>query len=132
MNQSIFVPPWERNDFWPRLWLLFSSFVFTPKKRGKKKRRINSKNRYQKLPFLLDPLGVEKLFEIFKIITFWNFFIFLGELTADQESHKNIHKLHKKRKRTGVRRKKSEKIRFHPVHVDNRTIVAVTFTKADK
>ena len=61
-----------------------------------------------------------------------NIFIFLGELTADQEPHKNIHKLHKKRKRTGVRRKKSEKIRFHPVHVDNRTIVAVTFTKADK
>ena len=38
----------ERHDFWPRLCLLFSSFLFPPKKRGKKKRTINSKNSDQK------------------------------------------------------------------------------------
>ena len=31
----------KRHDFWPRLRLFFSPFHFPPKKRGKKKRRIN-------------------------------------------------------------------------------------------
>ena len=34
----------ERHDFWPWLWLFFSPFLFPSKKRGKKKRRMNSKN----------------------------------------------------------------------------------------
>ena len=34
----------ERHDLKSRLWLFFSPFFFPPKKRGKKKRRINSKN----------------------------------------------------------------------------------------
>ena len=34
----------ERHDFWPRLWLFFSTFLFLPKKTEKKKRRMNSKN----------------------------------------------------------------------------------------
>ena len=34
----------ERNDLKSRLWLFFPPFLFPPKK-GKKKRRINSKNR---------------------------------------------------------------------------------------
>ena len=38
----------ERHDFWSRLWLFFPPFLFPPKKRGKKKRRINIKNRDQK------------------------------------------------------------------------------------
>ena len=38
----------ERQDIWPRLWLFFSPFLFPPKKRGKKKRRMNSKNLDQK------------------------------------------------------------------------------------
>ena len=35
----------ERHRFWPRLWLFFSPFLFPPKKRGKKKRRMKNKNR---------------------------------------------------------------------------------------
>ena len=35
----------ERNDLKSRLWLFFSPFLFHPKKRGEKKRRMNSKNR---------------------------------------------------------------------------------------
>ena len=35
----------ERHDLKSRLWLLFSPFLFPPKRRGKKKRRMNSKNR---------------------------------------------------------------------------------------
>ena len=38
----------EGYDFWPRLWSFFSPFLFPPRKRGKKKRRMNSKNRDQK------------------------------------------------------------------------------------
>ena len=34
----------ERHDFWPPLWLFSSPFLFPPKNRGKKKRRMNSKN----------------------------------------------------------------------------------------
>ena len=35
----------ERHDFWPQLWLFIFPFLFPHKKRGKKKRRMNSKNR---------------------------------------------------------------------------------------
>ena len=35
----------ERYDFGPRLWLFSSPILFPPNKRGKKKRRKNSKNR---------------------------------------------------------------------------------------
>ena len=42
----------QMHDFWPRLWLFSSTFILPPKKRGKKKRRMNSKNRDV---FLLDP-----------------------------------------------------------------------------
>ena len=38
----------ERHDFWPQLWLFFSPFLFPPKKREKKKRRMVSKNCDQK------------------------------------------------------------------------------------
>ena len=38
----------ERHYFCPRLWLFFFPFLFNPKKRGKKKRRMNSKNRDHK------------------------------------------------------------------------------------
>ena len=38
----------ERHDLKSRLWLLFSTFLFPPKKRGKKIRRMDSKNRYFK------------------------------------------------------------------------------------
>ena len=38
----------ERHEFWPRLWLFFSPFLFPPKKRGEKKSRMNSKKRDQK------------------------------------------------------------------------------------
>ena len=34
----------ERHDLKPRLWLFFSPILFLPKKRGKKKMRMNSKN----------------------------------------------------------------------------------------
>ena len=33
-----------RHDFWQRLWLFFYPFLFPPKKRGKKKGRMNRKN----------------------------------------------------------------------------------------
>ena len=35
----------ERHDLKSLLWLFYSPFLFPTKKRGKKKRRINSKNR---------------------------------------------------------------------------------------
>ena len=35
----------ERHDFLPRIWLFFSPFLVPPKKRGKKKRRMNGKSR---------------------------------------------------------------------------------------
>ena len=35
----------ERHDLKSRLWLFFSPFLFPPKIREKKKRRMNSKNR---------------------------------------------------------------------------------------
>ena len=38
----------EMYDFWPRLWLFYSPLLFSPKKRGKKKRRMNRKNGDQK------------------------------------------------------------------------------------
>ena len=38
----------ERHDFWPRLWLFYFPFLFPPKIRGKKKRKMNSKNCDQK------------------------------------------------------------------------------------
>ena len=38
----------ERQDFYLRLWLFFSPFLFSPKKRWKRKRRMNSKTRGQK------------------------------------------------------------------------------------
>ena len=43
-----FLDQTKRHDFWPRLWLFFSSFLFPPEKRGKKKRIMISKNRDQK------------------------------------------------------------------------------------
>ena len=39
----------ERLGYWPRLWLVFSPFLFPPRERGKKKRRMNSKKRKQKV-----------------------------------------------------------------------------------
>ena len=45
----------ERHDLKSRLWLFFSPFFFPPKKRGKKKRRLNSKNCDFKLCLLIDP-----------------------------------------------------------------------------
>jgi len=38
----------ERHDFLPQLWLFFTPFFFPLKKRGKKKERMNTKNRDQK------------------------------------------------------------------------------------
>ena len=38
----------ERHDFRSILWIFFSHFLFPDKKRGKKKRRMNSQNRDQK------------------------------------------------------------------------------------
>ena len=34
----------DRHDFWPRLWLFSSPFLFPPRKRGEKKRRMNRKH----------------------------------------------------------------------------------------
>ena len=47
-NYAFMINRAERHDFSPPLWLLFSPFLFLTKKRGKKKRRFNSKNRDQK------------------------------------------------------------------------------------
>ena len=44
----------ERHDLISRFWLSFSPFLFPPKKRGKKKRRINGKNRDLSHVFLHD------------------------------------------------------------------------------
>ena len=44
----------ERHGFEPRLWLLFSPFLFPSKKRGNKKRRRNIKNMIKIPAFLLD------------------------------------------------------------------------------
>ena len=44
----IFQDRAERHDIRPRLWLSFFPVRFPPKIRGKKKRRMNSKNRDQK------------------------------------------------------------------------------------
>ena len=41
----------KRHIFWPRLWFLFLPFFFLSRKRGKKKRKINSKNLDQKSCF---------------------------------------------------------------------------------
>ena len=48
VSRSPLINRAERYDFWPRLWLFFSPFLFPPKKRGKNKRRMNRKNRDQK------------------------------------------------------------------------------------
>ena len=49
IQQMSFNPPSfdraERNDLKSRLWLFFPPFLVPPKNRGKKKRRMNSKNR---------------------------------------------------------------------------------------
>ena len=37
----------ERYDFWPRLWLFCSSFLFSPKKKSEEKKENGSKNRDQ-------------------------------------------------------------------------------------
>ena len=45
ITQPLYSDDPERHDLKSRLWLLFSPFLFPPKKRGKEKRRLNSKNR---------------------------------------------------------------------------------------
>ena len=50
----------DRHEFWPSLWLFFSLFLFSPKQRGMKKRKMKSKNRDQKSCLSARSLNIDK------------------------------------------------------------------------
>ena len=77
----------ERHEFWPRLWLFFSPFLFTPKKEGRRKGEWISKNRDPKKILTLRPVncnhrfGSVKLQKIFPYCTvLTKMFILISEL----------------------------------------------------
>ena len=64
----------KRHDFWPRLWLFFSSLFFPPKKRGKRKGEWFSKNCGQKSCISDRSVKIHPVKISFKVFRYRNYF----------------------------------------------------------
>ena len=76
----------ERHDFWPHFWFFFSPFSSLLTKRGKKKRRMNSKNLDQKACLSARSLWI---FGDFTILEFIDFFFYQDQF-INEPVRKNL------------------------------------------